>query len=76
MGESGRGSAAAATLCHKCGNGKPRDITDVVAVRVKKSRRVRMTIHLRKKCEIRNPKSETNPNNQNPKPETMTALFW
>ena len=46
MGESGLGSATAATRCHKCGNGNPRDITDVLAVRVKKSRRVCITIHL------------------------------
>src|SRR5207244_11569416 len=46
MGESGLGSATAATRCHKCGNGNPRDITDVLATRVRKSRRVCITIHL------------------------------
>src|SRR5947199_9389529 len=73
MGESGLGSAAAATRCHKCGNGNPRDITDVLATRVRKSRRVCITIHLRKKCEIGNPKSETNPNTktQIPKPRRL-----
>src|SRR5205809_4356908 len=78
MGESGLGSAAAATRCHKCGNGNPRDITDVLATRVRKSRRVCITIHLLKKCEIRNPKSETNPNtkNQNLKRRQPSFADW
>jgi hypothetical protein len=81
MGESGLGSAAAATRCHKCGNGNPRDITDVLATRDRKSRRVCITIHLLalEKSEARNffaKKSETNPKSQGPKFESLSPPLF